>query len=164
MHRKVRKGAPPGIDLYIGRFISYSPLCRSSLQLYFLFILIASLSTTLGQLVDDPAPTYDAVPIQFVVSGLPDVFPINVVNDEMMTVLRRVLSRVADQIPGMRIASLERVTGNRKLGGVVAGRALAREVAFNYNVNVISEENKQWGELIIQELRDTYEEVLEDIR
>ncbi|KAL9182951.1 hypothetical protein ACHAXT_004230 [Thalassiosira profunda] len=121
----------------------------------FLLALQTLLSTATGQAIE-------AVPLQFIVEGLPDVFQITTFNEEMTKVLGRILNPLGRKI-GMTLTSIEREIGGRRLKGR-HGRALAREVAFEYNVNVLRDEGKDWGALIIEELRETYEDVLAEVR
>lgn len=98
----------------------------------------------------------------------------------MILVLKRILLRLADRIEGLKISGVEEKTVvqrdrgrdlmllRRKLVGSShqqhQQRALAQDVTFYYNVNVVRDETKKFGPLIIQEIRDSYNEVLSQIQ
>ena len=106
---------------------------------------------------------YEVIPIKFNVGGLPDTVSRSILIDEMTTVLKRVLLRLAERIPGLKISSVEEVTHlstapHRDL------RVLKLDVTVNFHVYVVMDEEKRFGPLIITELRDSYDEVIEQIR
>ena len=109
---------------------------------------------------------YEVVPIKFDVSGLPNDVEIEMIElqDEMLTVLKRILLRLSDRIPGLKIKSVEGKTPTRHLQKALPMRALMTDVTMYYDLYVVKEEDKQFGPMIINELRDSYDEVLEQIR
>ena len=105
----------------------------------------------------------EIVPIKFDVMGLPDSISMRDLKDEMTTVLKRILLRLADRIPGLRIMEIEeKVVLNRNL--LKALRSLKRDVTLYFNVHVVRDDDKKFGPLIIAELRDSYDEVLDQIQ
>eukprot|EP00579_Thalassiosira_antarctica_P009147 CAMPEP_0201901826 /NCGR_PEP_ID=MMETSP0902-20130614/54634_1 /ASSEMBLY_ACC=CAM_ASM_000551 /TAXON_ID=420261 /ORGANISM="Thalassiosira antarctica, Strain CCMP982" /LENGTH=679 /DNA_ID=CAMNT_0048435801 /DNA_START=52 /DNA_END=2092 /DNA_ORIENTATION=- len=106
---------------------------------------------------------FEVVPIKFDVAGLPDSISMRDLKDEMKTVLKRILLRLADRIPGLRITEIEeKVVLNRNL--LKALRSLKRDVTLYFNVHVVRDDDKKFGPLIIAELRDSYSEVLDQIQ
>ena len=107
---------------------------------------------------------YEVIPIKFDVMGLPDDVKMRDVKDEMMTVLKRILLRLADRISGLKVSSVEeKVVLSRKLEKMLR-RALEQSVSLYYNVYVVRDDKKKFGPLIIQEIRDSYDEVMEQIQ
>ncbi len=82
--------------------------------------------------------------------------------DEMSAVLKRILLRLADRIEGLRISEVEeRVVLDRNLREVE--RRLRSETVY-FNVYVVRDENKKFGPLIINAIRDSYDEVMEQVQ
>lgn len=106
---------------------------------------------------------YEVIPIKFDVSGLPDSITMRDLKDEMAIVLKRILLRLAKSIPGLKISSVEeKVVLNRNLE--MSLRALVKDVTLYFNVNVIRVDGKKFGPLIITEIRDSYDEVLDQVQ
>mmetsp|Transcript_3683 Transcript_3683/g.6665 ORF Transcript_3683/g.6665 Transcript_3683/m.6665 type:complete len:640 (-) Transcript_3683:38-1957(-) len=106
---------------------------------------------------------FEVVPIKFDVAGLPDSISMRDLKDEMKTVLKRILLRLADRIPGLRITEIEeKVVLNRNLLKTL--RSLKKDVTLYFNVHVVRDDDKKFGPLIIAELRDSYSEVLDQIQ
>mmetsp|Transcript_3002 Transcript_3002/g.5524 ORF Transcript_3002/g.5524 Transcript_3002/m.5524 type:complete len:271 (-) Transcript_3002:160-972(-) len=106
---------------------------------------------------------FEVVPIKFDVAGLPDSISMRDLKDEMKNVLTRILLRLADRIPGLRITEIEeKVVLNRNLLKTL--RSLKKDVTLYFNVHVVRDDDKKFGPLIIAELRDSYDEVLDQIQ
>lgn len=115
---------------------------------------------TMAAVEDDE---YEIVPIKFEVGGLPDEVNRRELEEEMMTVMKRILLRLAGRVPGLKISRVEEkaVLGKSLLRRL---RKLEKTVTLYYNVYVIRSDEKRFGPLIIEELRDSYGEVLEQIQ
>jgi len=114
---------------------------------------------TIVALKDD----FEVVPIKFDVMGLPDSTSVRQLKDEMAIVLRRVLIRLSERIPGLKVKNVEeKVVMNRSLEKSL--RALAKDVTLYFNVNVVRDDDRQFGPLIIAAMRDSYDEVLTQIQ
>ena len=116
--------------------------------------------------------------------GLPDeVDDMDEVKVEMTTVLRRILLRLADRISGLKVSNIEEkmlLDGNNDNNRQRQRRrrhmqqqqkqqhhhhrSLLKDITIYYNVYVIKDESKKFGPLIINEIRDSFGEVLEQIQ
>ncbi|KAL7542893.1 hypothetical protein ACHAXR_012194 [Thalassiosira sp. AJA248-18] len=106
---------------------------------------------------------FEIVPIRFEMRGLPDDVRMRDLKDEMKTVLKRILIRLADQIPDLRITSVEeKVVLSRGLMNAL--RALEKDVTLYFNVYVSRVDGKMFGPIIIQELKKSYDEVIQQIQ
>jgi len=87
--------------------------------------------------------------------------------DEMTTVLKRILLRLADSINGLKISSVEeKVVLSRRLEKLIRLRALqeTKDVTLYFNVKVVRDDDRKFGPLIINEIRDSYDEVLDQVQ
>ncbi len=106
---------------------------------------------------------YEVIPIKFDVMGLPEEISVRNIKDEMKTVLKRVLVRLSERIPGLKITNVEeKAVFDHNL--LRTPRALEKDLTVYFNVYVLRDDEKKFGPLIIAELRDTYEEVLDQIQ
>jgi hypothetical protein len=106
---------------------------------------------------------YEVIPIKFDVGGLPDGIKMRELKEEMTTVLKRILLRLAERIPNLKISSIEeKVVLSRNLEKAL--RALEQDVTLYFNVYVIRDDDRKFGPLIINEIRDSYDEVLDQIQ
>ena len=98
--------------------------------------------------------------------GLPDDIKLRLLKDEMTTVLKRILLRLADRIPGLKISEIEEkiVLTRNLLRALRQQRELQQDFSLYFNVYVIRDEKKNFGPLIIQEIRDSYDEVMQQIQ
>lgn len=104
-----------------------------------------------------PFPELEVIPIKIDITGLPDDVQMEFLKDEVQSILQRVLLRLADIIPGLTIV---RVESNKPEQTI---RALAKSVTLYYNVNVLKDERKEFGPIIINELREVYDNMLGQI-
>ena len=118
---------------------------------------------TIGAPEDD---VFEVIPIKFDVMGLPDDIKLRLLKDEMTTVLKRILLRLADRIPGLKISEIEEkiVLTRNLLRALRQQRELQQDFSLYFNVYVIRDEKKNFGPLIIQEIRDSYDEVMQQIQ
>lgn len=109
---------------------------------------------------------FEVVPIKFDVMGLPDNLSMRELKDEMTIVLKRILLRLADRIKGMKVSNVEEkvVVQRDLLRKLMRMRGLEKDVTLYYNVYVIRDDKKKFGPLIIQAIRDSYSEVIEQVQ
>lgn len=107
---------------------------------------------------------YDIVPIEFHIMGLPDDVDRRKLKDEMTTVFKRILLRLADQIPGLKISEIEAklVTPRNLLSGFIRG--LEQTATLYFDVYVVRVEGVAFGPLIIQEITERYNEIVDHIQ
>lgn len=120
---------------------------------------------TIARLEDDD---YEIVSIQFTVSGVPDNIAINLIKSEMEIVLKRIILRLAGKIDGLKVTKVEAVELSLNLWQrqrqLRHERALVDEVTQYFHVYVIRDDGKHFGPYIINEIRDSYDEVLTQIQ
>lgn len=122
---------------------------------------------------------YEVIPLLFKVGNLPDDINLKEMHSEMTMVLKRILLRLSDRIEGLKIKDIEQKTvvssRGRDRRGLVNGagggsrllrdsRSLEQDASLYYNVYVVRDDKKKFGPIIIQELRDSFNEVLEQIQ
>jgi len=110
---------------------------------------------------------FETIPIKFDVAGLPMEVRMRDLKDEMTTVLKRILLRLADSINGLKISSVEeKVVLSRRLEKLIRLRALqeTKDVTLYFNVKVVRDDDRKFGPLIINEIRDSYDEVLDQVQ
>jgi len=133
---------------------------------------------------------YEVIPIKFDVMGLPSDLnnrEMDELHEEMGTVLKRILLRLSDRISGMKVSNVEQKilqqrqrgllrTTTSSIGMIVTDivkdittqyqtrRRLEQDITLYFNVYVVRDYDKKFGPLVIQEIRDSYEEVLEQIQ
>mmetsp|Transcript_5616 Transcript_5616/g.12239 ORF Transcript_5616/g.12239 Transcript_5616/m.12239 type:complete len:700 (+) Transcript_5616:209-2308(+) len=118
---------------------------------------------------------YEVIPIKFDVFGLPDDVSMRELKNEMKTVLKRILLRLAKSISGLKVSEIEeKIVANRRelqfqrknsnSNNRRGLRSLARDVSIFFNVFVIRDDNKKFGPLIIQEIGDSYNELISEIQ
>jgi len=104
-----------------------------------------------------------------VVSGLPNELKVRQLKDEMMMVLRIVLTDVAKNQRDLKVTNVEENLvlndGNmlKIRGGDFAYYGDVRKEVYYYDVSVIRHWNKRFGPIIIAGLRDSYGEAIEYI-
>ncbi len=104
-----------------------------------------------------PEDIYEIVSIRFDVMGLPGNVAMGELDRELKTVMTRIILRLAESIQGLKITKVEERAGGKtdnSEGGI----------SVYYNVYAVRDENKKFAPLIIQAIRDSHEEVLEQIK
>ena len=115
------------------------------------------------------------------------------VREEMMTVLKMILVRLSDRVEGLRVSNVEeRATDDagrrrwrRLMRSIVRellwspptprrsgrrsrsrsrNRALETDVSLYYNVYVVRDDDRKFGPIIIDEMRQSYGEIIEQIQ
>lgn len=83
----------------------------------------------------------------------------------MEIVLKRIILRVAEKIDGMKVTKVEAaklsLNLRRHLG---RKRSLAKEVTQYFLVYVVRDDEKLFGPYIINEIRDSYDDLLTQIQ
>ena len=102
---------------------------------------------------------YEIVPIEFQVGGLPADIKMRELKDEMKIVLQRILVRLADRIEDLKISKIEEKFVPKRSRNMQA----TKDVVLLFNVFVVRSDKKKFGPIIIQELRDNYGEVREQM-
>ncbi len=96
---------------------------------------------------DDKA---EIIPLRVIFTGLPENISMSKVKEELETVLKRILLRLAEKVDGLKILSLE--------------EALSSEEFLYYNISVLRVEGSKFGPAIISAIRDSYDELLSQIQ
>ncbi|KAL7534234.1 hypothetical protein ACHAXR_005751 [Thalassiosira sp. AJA248-18] len=109
------------------------------------------LQSTSGCSVSDD--DFEVVFIKFEVKGLPDG-EAEAIKAEMTTILNRILLRIEGMIPGMIVYSVEenKSVNDNLVRGV--------DATMYYNMNILRDDYKDFNTAIIQELRDSYNDIL----
>ena len=102
---------------------------------------------------------WEIVPIEFQVGGLPTDIRMRELKDEMKIVLQRILVRLADRIEDLKISKIEEKFVPKRSRNMQA----TKDVVLLFNVFVVRSDKKKFGPIIIQELRDNYGEVREQM-
>jgi hypothetical protein len=120
--------------------------------------------TKIPTIVLPPEDEFEIVPLKFHVFELPNEVKIKELKGEMIAVLTSLLRRLAKGIPGLEVAEVKekKVVVDRDLRRTP--RFLERNVTLYFNVYVVRNETFDFGPLVIDALRDSYDEVLEEIR
>jgi hypothetical protein len=77
--------------------------------------------------------------------------------EEMETVLTRILLRLADRVEGLSVTNVEQTVPKLE-EAKIRGQA-----TVYFNVEIVRAEGSKFGPLIIQAVRDSYDELLEQI-
>jgi len=117
---------------------------------------------------------YEVIPIKFDVLGLPNGIRVREVKDEMTTVLKRVLLRLSDDNEGsmeeLIISNVEEkvmpvnINDNTVGGNSSSALRSATSVTLYYNVYLVRNDNYKFGPIIINEIRNRYNEILDQIQ
>lgn len=103
---------------------------------------------------------FESVPLQFTAVGLPSTiqYPTTELRSEMLTIVKRILLQLAKDIEGMIFVSVEE--GTVDFAAMDAGGA----AIVRYDVTVMRDEGKKFGALIVDELRDAYDDAIDRIQ
>ena len=112
-----------------------------------------------------PEDDFENIPMRFIVFDLPDNVKIQKLKKEIIGVLTRILDRLTEVVPGLKVLDIEeKVVADRALLERPPPRALASDVTLYYNVYVERNETVRFGPLVIEAMRNSYGEVLAEIR
>ena len=112
---------------------------------------------------------YEVIPIKFDVLGLPSGIRVREVKDEMTTVLKRVLLRLSDNEEIMEeliISDVEEKVMPVSINDSSTSSALrsATSLTLYYNVYLVRNDEYKFGPIIINEIRNRYNEILDQIQ
>lgn len=141
------------------------------------------------------ADDFEVIPIKFDLLRVPDDIRIRDLKDEMTIVLKRILIKLAERLPELKITQVEEKAvledrKDRNLGKAMMnmirgggggegggegrgkkgreknnnGRGLLQDVTLYFNVFVVRVDGTRFGPMIIQELRDSYDDVIVQIQ
>jgi hypothetical protein len=103
----------------------------------------------------------EIIPLRVKFTGLPENISISKLKEELESVLKRILLRLAETVDGLKILSLEERVVSSLLN---RRRALSSEEILYYNVHVLRVEGTKFGPTIISAVRDSYDEMLSQIQ
>ncbi len=116
---------------------------------------------TIALLEDDK----EIVSIQFIASDVPDSIPSDSIEKEMEIVFKRIILRLANKIDGMKVTKVEAAKLSLNLRRqLVLQRSLATEVTRFFHVYLVRDIGKHFGPSIINEIRDSYDDVLTQVQ
>ena len=102
------------------------------------------------------------MPIEFQVGGLPADMKMRELKDEMKIVLQRILVRLAERIEDLKISKIEeKFVPTRRLRN--RNMQATKDAVVLFNVFVVRNDEKKFGPIIINEMRENYGEVREQI-
>ena len=105
---------------------------------------------------------WEIVPIEFQVGGLPTDIRMRELKDEMKIVLQRILVRLAERIEDLKISKIEeKFVPTRRLRN--RNMQATKDAVVLFNVFVVRNDEKKFGPIIINEMRENYGEVREQI-
>ena len=112
---------------------------------------------------------YEVIPIKFDVIGLPSGIRVREVKDEMTTVLKRVLLRLSDDNEGsmeeLIISNVEEKVMPVSINdSSTSALRSATSVTLYYNVYLVRNDEYKFGPIIINEIRNRYNEILDQIQ
>jgi hypothetical protein len=125
----------------------------------------------------------EIIPIQFVVNGIPDDASIGEVKAEMLSALKRILLQLSERIEELKVKNVEeklmRKTRNlskqketkkkimmplRTSNHPNHPRALEQNIEIYFDVSVVYNDDIQFGPIIIEAIRDSYDEIISQIQ
>ncbi len=106
------------------------------------------------------------VPIKFIVLGVPDDISINELKSEMLSVLKRILMRLAKGIDELKVTNVEEkvVLSRHLLWKLLRSRALEQDVEAYFDVTVRRHDDILFAPIIIEGIRDSYDDVISQIQ
>ena len=84
--------------------------------------------------------------------------------DEMKTVLKRILLRLAKSIPELKISAVEEKLVANQSSEEALSASQKDVVSLYFNVYAVRDDDREFGPLIVTEIRDSYDEVLDQIQ
>ena len=107
--------------------------------------------------INVPEDEPEIVPIRFDVFGLSqDAISMELLRKELKLVTTRVILRLAESIQGLKISKVE-----ERAGGITDNSDGGKSMYFN--IYAIRDENKKFAPLIVQAIRDSHAEVVQQI-
>lgn len=131
----------------------------------------------------------ETIPIQFLVSGVPEDASLNEVKEEMLLALKRVLLRLTEEIAELTVINVEEKLMRRRKKSIRHlwkdtlllqqqqqrittpinhpqhhHRALKQSVEVVFEVTVVSHDDIQFATSIIEAIRNSYDDVMSEIQ
>ena len=105
---------------------------------------------------------FEIVPLKFDLGNLPQDLSTRALKDEMKVVLKRILVRLSERVPQLKISRIEeKVPDQMQLRErILRGKM----ITIYYNVYVIRREGMKYGPIIIAEIKSRYDEVKDQLR
>ena len=111
---------------------------------------------------------YQIIPLRFDISGLHDGYSVSELKSEMKSVLTRILLELAEDIDGLTIKNVEQAvvnlanTNNSNANLIIEKKA--GEETMYFNVEVVRVEDMEFGPIIVNAIRDNYNDLLNKIQ
>ena len=121
---------------------------------------------------DDYVDAIEYISMRFSVGGLPeddilvalgDDHGGEVVRREMTTIMTRILFALEERILGLKILSVGEDDAANYARRATAGRMGGDIFSVFYDVVVVRGDDEEFGPIIIQELRESYDEILDEM-
>ena len=134
---------------------------------------VASAPPTKYPTISNEGDKFEVVPLRFDIRGLPDDIDMASLRTEMEIALKRILIRLSERIEGLKISDVEerivprnmkRVLQLSSLQSLRHQRVLEKDVKLFYNIYVVRDDDKSFGPIIIDEMRERYSEVVDQIQ
>ena len=109
---------------------------------------------------------YQIIPLRFDISGLPDGYYVSDLKSEMKSVLTRILLELAEDIDGLSIKNVEQAVvnlANTNNANLIIKKELGEETMY-FNVEVVRVEDMDFGPIIVNAIRDNYNDLLNKIQ
>ena len=108
---------------------------------------------------------YQIIPLRFDISGLHDGYSVSELKSEMKSVLTRILLELAEDIDGLTIKNVEQgVVNLANTNNAIAIKKVAGEETMYFNVEVLRVEDKEFGPISVNAIRDNYNDLLNKIQ
>lgn len=134
-----------------------------------------------------PDDDFEIVPISFDFLGVPDFVSVRDLKDELKRILRQILTRLSGRIDGLRITEIEERVPQRRLReallatradedevneemigvlreGKGGGRELEQYIQLFFNIHAVRDPEMKFGPLIVEEITDSYDEIIEKVQ
>ena len=135
---------------------------------------VASQPPTKFPTISNENDKFEVVPLRFDIRGLPDDVDMASLRETVEVVLKRILIRLSERIEGLKISDVEEriVRGLRMKRALQSSlqslrhhqRVLEKDVTLYYNIYVVRDDDRKYGPIIIDEMRERYSEVVDQIQ
>eukprot|EP00571_Detonula_confervacea_P016302 CAMPEP_0172300564 /NCGR_PEP_ID=MMETSP1058-20130122/2629_1 /TAXON_ID=83371 /ORGANISM="Detonula confervacea, Strain CCMP 353" /LENGTH=628 /DNA_ID=CAMNT_0013010383 /DNA_START=61 /DNA_END=1947 /DNA_ORIENTATION=+ len=98
----------------------------------------------------------EVIPLSMEVTGLGNNVNCNAIVEQMLTVTKRTVLRAQDRVPGLKVSEVE--------SKPMANCNLSRRIDQYFSVHVVRDDDKKFGPIIIQDFRDSEQEIIEEIQ
>lgn len=109
---------------------------------------------------------YQIIPLRFDISGLHDGYSVSELKSEMKSVLTRILLELAEDIDGLTIKNVEQGVVNlvNTNNANLIIKKVAGEETMYFNVEVVRVEDMEFGPIVVNAIRDNYNDILNKIQ